>query len=151
AALLAGRPLHPTYDVGAAKVVVSLDADLLLSESDAVAHARGFVAGRRLASEKEEMNRLWVVESAYTSTGAMADHRLALPSGRIGAFALALAQAIGVVSAGSAPAAPAVPADWSKWIAALAKDLRANAGRGLVVAGREQPPAVHALALALNA
>ncbi len=101
AALLAGRPLRPAYDLGAARVVVSLDADLLLAESDAVAHARGFAAGRRLASEKEAMNRLWVVESAFTTTGAMADHRLALPSGRIGAFALALGQALAAAGGGA--------------------------------------------------
>jgi molybdopterin-containing oxidoreductase family iron-sulfur binding subunit len=147
-ALVAGRPLRPAYDLGAARVILSLDADLLLSESDAVAHARGLIAGRRLASEKDEMNRLWVVESAYTTTGAMADHRLALPSGRIGAFALALARTLGLPEAGGAGELPGVP---QRWIAALAKDLRANAGRGLVVAGRDQPPAVHALALAINA
>jgi MoCo/4Fe-4S cofactor protein with predicted Tat translocation signal len=148
AALMTGRPLRPTYNLGAARVILSLDADLLLSESDAVAHARGFVAGRRLASEKETMNRLWVVESAFSTTGAMADHRLALPSGRVGAFALALGQALGLPAAAGAGELPGVP---PRWIAALAKDLRANAGHGLVVAGREQPPAVHALALAINA
>ncbi|MES1211031.1 MAG: molybdopterin oxidoreductase, partial [Acidobacteriota bacterium] len=138
----------PAYDLGAARVILSLDADLLLAESDAVAHARGFTAGRRLATEKEEMNRLWVAESAYSSTGAMADHRLALPSGRIGAFALALGRALGLSAAAGAGDLPGVE---PRWIAALAKDLKANAGRGLVVAGREQPPAVHALALEMNA
>jgi len=146
-ALVAGRPLRPTCNLGAARVILSLDADLLLSESDSVAHARGFIAGRRLASEKDAMNRLWAVESAFTTTGAMADHRLALPSGRIGAFALAVGQALGL----GVPAAGALPGVPPRWITALAKDLKANAGRGLVVAGRDQPPAVHALALAINA
>lgn len=151
AALAAGRPpeqpLRPTYDLGAPRVILSLDADLLLTESDAVAHGRGFIAGRRLASEKEEMNRLWAVESAFTTTGAMADHRLALPSSRIGAFALALGRALGLPEAAGAGEVPGVP---QGWIAALAQDLRANAGRGVVIAGRDQPPAVHALALAIN-
>ncbi|HEU5321464.1 MAG TPA: molybdopterin oxidoreductase, partial [Methylomirabilota bacterium] len=154
AALLAGRPLVPSYDLSAARVVVSLDADLLLGERDAVAHARGLISGRRLASEKDEMNRLWVVESAFTTTGAMADHRLALPSGRIGAFALALGQALAAAGvavalpAGDAGELPGVP---PRWLPALAKDLAAHAGQSLVVAGRDQPPAVHALALAINA
>ena len=143
----AGRCV-PSYDLGAARVILSLDADLLLSESGAVAHARGFAAGRRLASEKEAMNRLWVAESAFTTTGAMADHRLPLPSGRIGALALALGRALGLPEAAGAGEVPGVP---QKWIAALAQDLKANAGHGLVVAGRDQPPAVHALALAINA
>jgi molybdopterin-containing oxidoreductase family iron-sulfur binding subunit len=148
AALVAGRPLRPAYDLGAARVILSLDADLLLSESNSLAHARGFIAGRRLASEKDTMNRLWAVESAYTTTGAMADHRLALPSSRIGAFALALAQALGVPGVADAGQAQGVD---PRWMAALVQDLKANAGHGLVVAGREQPPAVHALALAINA
>ncbi|HXU31992.1 MAG TPA: TAT-variant-translocated molybdopterin oxidoreductase [Thermoanaerobaculia bacterium] len=154
ATLIAGRPLKTSYDLGAAKVIVSLDADLFLDESGAVANARGFAAGRRLATEKETMNRLWVVESAHSTTGGMADHRLALPSGRIGSFALALGQAL-AASGVAFPAAgdagtdnPLVPAGW---IEALAKDLAANRGAGLVVAGRHQPPAVHALALAINA
>jgi len=153
-ALLAGRRLRPTYDVGAARVVVSLDADLLLGESGAVAHARGFAAGRQLAAETDTMNRLWAVESAFSTTGAMADHRLALPSGQVAAFAVALAAALQAkgVSAGlpagiSGTAPEGVPA---RWLTALAGDLAANRGRSLVVAGRDQPPAVHALALAIN-
>ncbi len=155
-AMGAGRPLKTSYDVGAAKVIVSLDADLLLGESGSVANSRGFAKGRRLASEKETMNRLWVVESAHTTTGAMADHRLALPSRQIGPFALALGQALaasGVAVAlpaagGSGGGNPGVP---PRWIEALAKDLAANRGAGLVIAGRHQPPAVHAIALAINA
>ncbi|HEV7670652.1 MAG TPA: TAT-variant-translocated molybdopterin oxidoreductase [Thermoanaerobaculia bacterium] len=156
ASLLSGRPLKATYDIGAAKVILSLDADLLLGESGAVANARGFAAGRRLVSEKDTMNRLWVVESAHTTTGAMADHRLALPSRQIGPFALALGAALAAsgvavalpAAAGSGTTNPLVP---PRWIEVLAKDLAANPGASLVVAGRHQPPAVHALALAINA
>jgi len=154
AALLAGRPLRLTCDLAAARVVVSLDADLLLGESEAVAHARGFAAGRQLRTESDTMNRLWVVESALTTTGAMADHRLPLASGEMGAFALALAAQLAAagVDVGLPPGIPAgapaaVPA---RWLAALVSDLAANRGRSLVVAGRDQPPAVHALALAIN-
>jgi molybdopterin-containing oxidoreductase family iron-sulfur binding subunit len=96
-----------------------------------------------------------VVESALSTTGAMADHRLALSSGRVGAVALGVAAALeaaGVavgLPAGTAAETPAgVPA---RWLGALVRDLVAERGRGLVVAGRDQPPAVHALALAINA
>jgi MoCo/4Fe-4S cofactor protein with predicted Tat translocation signal len=152
---LVGRPLQTEYDLGAARVVVSLDADLFLGEAGALEHARGFAAGRRLGADSDAMNRLWVVESALTTTGAMADHRLALPSGRIGGFAAALAAALADagVDLGPTPGAPpelvaGLPAGW---LAALAADLAAQRGAGLVVAGRDQPPAVHALALAINA
>jgi molybdopterin-containing oxidoreductase family iron-sulfur binding subunit len=139
AAMLAGRPLRAAYDTSAAKVIVSLDADLLMGESGAVANARGFSAGRALAADGDGMNRLWVIESALTSTGASADHRLALPSGQIAAVAQALA------GSGTPAGVP------ERWLAALRADLEANRGQSLLVAGRDQPPAVHAAALALNA
>ena len=37
------------------------------------------------------------------------------------------------------------------WDREVAADLRAHAGKGIIVAGRRQPPIVHALAFALNA
>ena len=37
-----------------------------------------------------------------------------------------------------------------RWIDALAKDLLANRGKGLIVAGERQPAAVHAAVCALN-
>ena len=154
AALLTGRPLRPSFDLRAARVLVSLDADLFLGESDAVSYARDFAEGRRLKSESDSMNRLWVVESALTSTGAMADHRLPLASGQVGVFTIALASALAAagVTLELPPGIPAMapPQVPPTWLAALAKDLAANAGRSLVVAGRDQPPAVHALALAIN-
>src|SRR5207253_8426936 len=39
----------------------------------------------------------------------------------------------------------------SEWIDAVAQDLIAHRGRSLVLAGAHQPPAVHALAHAMNA
>ena len=38
----------------------------------------------------------------------------------------------------------------AKWVAAIAKDLQAHRGRSVVMAGEFQPPAVHALAHAIN-
>jgi molybdopterin-containing oxidoreductase family iron-sulfur binding subunit len=99
------------------------------------------------------MNRLWVVESAFTTTGAMADHRLALPSSRIGAVSQAIAAALGkrgvqVAGAAGGELPAGVP---QRWLDALADDLLANRGKSLVVAGRDQPTAVHATVLAINA
>jgi molybdopterin-containing oxidoreductase family iron-sulfur binding subunit len=154
AALATGRPLVPAFDLGAAQVVLALDADLFLGEREAVAYARGFAAGRPLARESDGMNRLYAVESALTTTGAMADHRLALPSARVGGFALALAAALADAGAdaGLPPGiAASVPREVPRrWLEALARDLLAHRGRSLVIAGRDQPPAVHALALAMN-
>jgi molybdopterin-containing oxidoreductase family iron-sulfur binding subunit len=97
-------------------------------------------------------NRLYVVESSPSITGAMADHRLALTPSQVELFAYSLAAAMNVPAAN---ARPPVPPDWSRWIETIAADLRQasqrQGGAALVVAGPTQPPSVHALAHAMNA
>jgi Fe-S-cluster-containing dehydrogenase component len=76
----------------------------------------------------------------------------------VGAFALQLAAEISKTSGGAMPvtlngtvgngaASTSFPAGW---IEELAKDLVANHGRALVLAGSQQPVAVHLLAAAMN-
>ncbi len=127
-AAASGAVHEPVYHFDKARVIVSLDADFLLDDRDSVRQARGFAEGRRSG---DAMNRLYVVESALTITGIAADHRLRLQSRQIGAFAAALGAELGVGSAGGA----AGGFD-AKWIKALARDLKANAGKSLIIAGR---------------
>ena len=97
------------------------------------------------------MNRLYAVEGVYSLTGAMADHRLRLESRQIAPFLAALAARLAPPAAGAASLAGAgVPGVDPRWIDALAKDLLANRGKGLIVAGERQPAAVHAAVCALN-
>ena len=97
------------------------------------------------------MNRLYAVEGVYSLTGAMADHRLRLESRQIAPFLAALAARL-APPGGSRELrrAAGVPGVDSRWIDALAKDLLANRGKGLIVAGERQPAAVHAAVCALN-
>ncbi len=123
-----------------ADVILSLDCDFLGSEDGGLEAIRGFAAGRRRLEEKgAKMNRLYSVESRFSLTGGAADHRLRLNSGDIGAFAQTLAAAI---TAGGKTD--------DKWISELAKDLIANKGKSLVVAGSQQPAGVHALVYSIN-
>ena len=69
-------------------------------------------------------------------------------AGAIEAFARELAAAAGVPGANSDATTGKIPAEWTR---AVAKDLAAHRGTSLVIAGEEQPPAVHALAHAMNA
>ena len=91
------------------------------------------------------MNRLYVVESSPSLTGALADHRLAVRPSEVEGLARALAAGLGAEGGGAPGASTHGP-----WVAAVAKDLRAHAGRCVVMAGPWQPPAVHALAHAIN-
>jgi molybdopterin-containing oxidoreductase family iron-sulfur binding subunit len=158
-AVLAFGSVHRThYAFEKAKLIVSLDADLLGLEPNMVAHSRAFAAGRQ--PENGHMNRLYVVESALTVTGSAADHRLALRSESVKTFAAALdAQLSALVAPPSELGAPQpVPASpmlqdpaVQKFLTALVKDLAANPGASVIVVGTEQPPEVHAIAHRLNA
>ncbi|MCX6636834.1 MAG: molybdopterin oxidoreductase, partial [Acidobacteria bacterium] len=119
-----GRPLQPHYHFDKADVILALDADFLGLEAPSMAAIRDFSA-RRSATR---MNRLYAVESQYSLTGAMADHRFRMRASDIARFAQDVAARRGPV-----------------W-----KDLTAHKGRSLVIAGPRQPAAVHALAHWLN-
>src|SRR5438874_3280094 len=142
-----GRDVDLMLRLDRASVILALDADPLLTDPEMIRHAGGFASGRRAG---QGMNRLYAVEGVYSLTGAMADHRLRLGSRQIAPFLAALAARLGAAGAGSVPGA-GVPGVDPRWIDALAKDLLANRGKGLIVAGERQPAAVHAAVCALNA
>jgi len=141
-----GKPVRPRYKFDAAELIVSLDCDFLGTEQDAHNNIRQFADGRRVEKPGDTMNRLYVVESLMTLTGANADHRLRIPSSSVLDAAKALGAAVGAV-AGTASVKGVDP----KWIEECGKDLKSHSGRCLVVAGLGQPLAVHALAHAINA
>jgi Fe-S-cluster-containing dehydrogenase component/anaerobic selenocysteine-containing dehydrogenase len=151
-----GEPLNTMVAFDKAGVIVALDSDFLQTESGNVRASKLFAAGRRLRSSKDTMSRLYVVESARTTTGNAADHRLRLPASEIAAYAFALAGelaragvALGDVQGPAAAAATGVNVP-EKWLTAVAKELTKNRGRAVVVVGSRQPPEVHALAHAIN-
>jgi molybdopterin-containing oxidoreductase family iron-sulfur binding subunit len=146
-----GRDLDLMLRLDQASVILALDADPLLTDPEMIRHVRGFAAGRRAGASGGEMNRLYAVEGVYSLTGAMADHRLRLESRQIPSFLAALAARLAPPEAGAAGLAGArVQGVDSRWLDALAKDLLANRGKGLIVAGERQPAAVHAAVCALN-
>jgi molybdopterin-containing oxidoreductase family iron-sulfur binding subunit len=147
-----GRDVDLMLRLEQAAVILTLDADPLLTDPEMIRHARGFAAGRRAGASGGTMNRLYAVEGVYSLTGAMADHRLRLESRQIAPFLAALAARVAPAAAGAAsPAGAGLPGADPRWIDAVAKDLLANRGKGLIVAGERQPPAVHAAVCALNA
>ena len=71
--------------------MLSLDADWLGAGPSQIANARGFAEARKDTSAPARFQRLYVVEPAWTATGANADHRLALRPELIGNVAIAVA------------------------------------------------------------
>ena len=102
------------------------------------------------------MSRLYAVEGLFTLTGANADHRLRIPTSAVLSVAARLATEI-LKQAGQpqflaalSPLAEAAKAH-EQWIVECAKDLLANRGQSLVLAGHRQPLAAHLIAHAINA
>jgi MoCo/4Fe-4S cofactor protein with predicted Tat translocation signal len=152
ARLAFGEHVEPQYRIGQADIIVSLDGDFLDDGPGKLRDAREFSARRRVGAGAAALNRLYVVESRLTNTGAKADHRLALKARDVEAFARALASALGVATAAGAPeSSPPPEGSTAAFFNAVVKDLQAHRGRSLVVAGDAQPPAVHVLAHAINA
>ena len=148
ARLAFGKPVNTLYRFDKADVVLALDADFFNRGPGHVRYTKDFSSRRDLANgPSTNLNRLYVVESMPSSTGASADHRLPLRSSDIAAFARAIAGGVGVAGAGGATPA-GVPADW---VGAVARDLSAHRGASIVIVGEQQPAYVHALAHAMNA
>ncbi|MGO9336063.1 MAG: TAT-variant-translocated molybdopterin oxidoreductase [Terracidiphilus sp.] len=136
------------FELSGADLIVSLDADFLSGASFPGFHKLvGDYAARRKDPAKG-MNRLYAIESTPTTTGLKAEHRLGLRASEIPAFAAELAKAVGA-SPGAAPAY-----EWTdeqkKFLAALVKDLKANAGKSAVIPGLYQDPTLESLAFHIN-
>ena len=144
-----GKPFRPLYHLDRAQVIVCLDCDLLNEHPAALAHTRAFAQGREVT--EGTMNRLYAVEGRYTLTGTMADHRLRLRSGQVADLTASLecevlwrseqSESVEVLPKLARPA---------QFVRAIARDLIAHKGRGLVVAGPSQPPEVHAAVHRIN-
>ncbi|HUO84932.1 MAG TPA: TAT-variant-translocated molybdopterin oxidoreductase, partial [Thermoanaerobaculia bacterium] len=135
----------PIYDLSAADVILTVDADLLASGAGSLRYAREFARRRKVRLGGTSINRLYAVESTPTPTGAIADHRLPIPPSRLAGFVAALAGELGVASASAGSGG-----DHGAWIAAMARDLRGSRGRALVVAGDHLPAEIHAIVDRIN-
>ncbi len=145
---LASSTQHVQYDLSTADVMVALDADFLSGAAYPGFHKLVRQYADRRKNPAISLNRLYAVESSTTTTGMKAEHRLGLRASEVPAFAAELAKAVGV--AGVDAPAYAWTDEQKKFLAALAKDLKANAGKCVVIPGLYQDASVDALALAMN-
>jgi molybdopterin-containing oxidoreductase family iron-sulfur binding subunit len=139
-----GRPLTALPRLRDARVVLALDADPIGCGPEQIRLSREFVAARQAPSAADFL-RLYVVEPAFTLTGANADHRLPLDHALIRNVALVVAAGLG-----AAVEAPPLPDAADRFARAVTADLKARAGQAMVMAGRRQPAEVHALCHWIN-
>src|ERR1700675_410930 len=143
AKLAFGEPVETRCDLSRADVIVSLDADFLYAGFPGSArYTRDFAARR---NPDANMNRLYVVESTPSSTGMKADHRLPMKAGDLEVFTRALA-----VKVGATAGAELLMGQNGKYAETISADLKNHPGSSAVIVGAHQPPAVHALAHAMN-
>jgi MoCo/4Fe-4S cofactor protein with predicted Tat translocation signal len=143
--MAAGNDVSVQYNVERAAVIVSLDSDFFGCGPGHLRYSRQFAARRRPESAG---CRLYAAETMPSTTGAKADHRLPLKPSQIELLARAFAADLGVAGVNRGAA---LPANAQAWLTAVRNDLTAHRGSSIVVAGEGQPPAVHALAHAMNA
>ncbi len=153
----AGKPAELMLDLSEAKVICCLDSDPLGSDPNMLVYSRQFSKGREPVTGK--MNRLYAVESRYSTTGASADSRLAIRSSQMGAFLAKLASKVDELLAGGSVAEEAEKpfdeidsaAKLERTVDAMASDLVANKGAAVVYAGAHLSTDVQLAALKLNA
>ena len=73
-----GQDVHTTYDFSKADRILSLGSDFLNGHPENLRYARDYARRRGVDRDKTEMNRLYVIESTPTMTGANADHRFSV-------------------------------------------------------------------------
>jgi MoCo/4Fe-4S cofactor protein with predicted Tat translocation signal len=140
-----GENVTTQYRFDQAQLILALDADFLSSGPASVRYAHDFMTKRSVRDGQTTMNRLYVIESTPSLTGAMADHRLPMRSAEIIDLTSAVARQLGVLDERRPrPEAP------GQWLNAILSDLQNHRGRSIVIAGEHQPPIVHALAHAIN-
>ena len=139
-----GQAVNTTYRFDLAQRVLSLDCDFLAPTIPGyLRYSRDFMARRRITETNKEMNRLYVVETTPSNTGAIADHAFEVKPSEFEGVANTIAT--GILSQPPFGGNANLP-----WIAPLVKDLQEHKGASIVLAGENQPSIIHALAHALN-
>jgi molybdopterin-containing oxidoreductase family iron-sulfur binding subunit len=148
---------QPVYHLDRARVVLSLDSDFLGVESDSLRNSKLFARTRRPESESDapSMSRLYVVEPAFTCTGATADNRLQVAPSQIGDFMRALIQHLGTTGASLPATLQSVGANSAServnsWAAAVGADLTQAGTTAAILVGDRQPAWIHAAAVLLQ-
>src|SRR5580693_7570284 len=146
AKLAFGQPVETRYDFSKADVIVSLDADFLYAGFPGnVKYIRDFAKRRnpddqneiladRIGGPPRNMNRLYVIESTPTSTGAKADHRSPVKASEF----------VNLFKNDSLWPDPA-------FTRLLSSDLHSHGGSGVVIVGDHLPPEIHASGHEMNA
>lgn len=122
-----GAAIIPSYDFSKAKVIVSIGADFLGTWLSPIEFSKQFAVNREISADQREMSRLYAFESNMSLTGANADYRSMIKPSQEG---LVVAQLYNLIAGNGAKSIDGI-ANLEK----AAEELKANAGKALVVSG----------------
>ena len=133
-----GKAVIPTYHFDKAETIVSIGADFLGQWLSPVEFAAQYAKGKKIAqgtSNKDaKLSRHFQFEANMSLTGSNADIRTAVKPSDLGAIAISLYNEIAKAKGAATLPTRDVAAAKAN-IAKAAKELLANAGKSLVVAG----------------
>lgn len=160
---LFGVSVRPVYRLERARRILSIDCDFLACEEDAPWMIAGYASSRWPDTNSDRMNRLYVVESAFTLTGSNADHRLSVSPSQLILTAMLLFSECVRRTNGSQSGSELnklasiiqsrvqrLPMHVRNWATTCINDLCSTSPGSVVVAGYRQPPIVHLLAHGMN-
>ncbi len=144
--------------------VLSLDCDFLGidpagSASDFSRKRQGGGEDYRNDISAEAMNRLYMVETAYSLTGGMADHRMRARPSQMAGIAAQVAAELGVeitgyqdggLSDAEKKSLLGSVSNFDTWIKACADDLKAHEGKSVVLAGSRHGEDLQRIVIAIN-
>ena len=143
-----GQPVETQYKLENADVIVSLDADFLYAGfPGSTRYIRDFAKRR---NPDGNMNRLYVVESGASSTGAKADHRLPLRTSQIERFGRLMIATLSSAKQVYDEAGTGFSDQEREFAVTAFNELFRHQGSSLVIVGDHQPASVHALAHDIN-
>lgn len=154
---LYGAGVLPVVNLSGVDRVLSLSCDFL-GLDEVGEDSRSEFSASRDPERDGGMSRLYAVESAFTVTGGMADHRYRIASSQILAVTALVAKELGALLDDSALSSLAqgvasrlVSAVFRQdWIRECAADLAASRGKAILLAGPRLGAEVHLLVAAAN-
>ena len=159
-----GEGSQTVVDFSKAERILSLDCDFL--GVDPVGSASDFSRKRQGGGETyhqdvaaDAMNRLYMVESVFSLTGGMADHRLRAKPSQMAAIAAQVAIGLGITVDGYDAGCLSdeekaellgTAATFDSWIVECVADLKAHKGSAVVLAGSRHEEDLQRIVIAIN-
>jgi MoCo/4Fe-4S cofactor protein with predicted Tat translocation signal len=142
--LATGQPGRTMLHLDKASLVVSFDCDFLGAHPAQIRYASDWAVRRRSADSEKEMSRVYVLESAFTLTGSVADIRLPTTTSHLlGILAKVAGQLLH-------PEDNTSKYEEDAFVGQIVADINSHRGGAVVVVGAHLPPEAHQLALKIN-